>query len=480
MKILFVHEDFAVTYPQGMAYLSGALKEAGHETRLEFARHRDFLERVSKFRPDVLAYSVMTGVHTYYLDVNLRVKRELPELKAVSVFGGPHATFAPGLIEREGVDAVCVGEGENSFREFVDCLADGKDYTAVAGFHVRTKDGIVRNEPAPLVSDLDSLAQPDYNLFFDADPLAGRMIPKVFMPFRGCPFPCAFCFNHKARQLYAGKGRWIRAHSVEYILKAIEDVRERHAVPFVRFDSDNFLLFPEWLEEFAEKYPQRVGVPFEVHLRLDEVDEKKADLLVRAGCRKVEVGVEAGSDRVRMELMNRKMDKDTILRGCRILNDRGFALVCNNIIGSPSETFTEALETARLNADARPSYAAGYLYTPLPGTSMAEFAVEQRYFDGDFDKVGFAGFYGSSVLRYDDPMEKRRLENLQKLLGISVAFPVLIKALPFLTGLPLSPIYGFIHLLWWGLVVRFRVRSCPVQIRLLPQMIFRFFSRFGY
>ena len=68
------------------------------------------VERIAKeIDPDVIAYSVTTGRHRFYRQLNLELKRQLDFF---AVFGGPHATFFPDFVEEEGVDAVCRGEGE--------------------------------------------------------------------------------------------------------------------------------------------------------------------------------------------------------------------------------------------------------------------------------------------------------------------------------------------------------------------------------
>ena len=56
--------------------------------------------------------------------IHRAVKRERPAVW--SVFGGPHPTFFPEIIEEEGVDAVCIGEGEYPMLEMVRARAAGE------------------------------------------------------------------------------------------------------------------------------------------------------------------------------------------------------------------------------------------------------------------------------------------------------------------------------------------------------------------
>ena len=74
MRILFVCKDINLSEPMGILSLSAVLRRAGHETCLALAERRGFLARVHNFQPDVLAYSVTTGFHRYYLDLNRNSK----------------------------------------------------------------------------------------------------------------------------------------------------------------------------------------------------------------------------------------------------------------------------------------------------------------------------------------------------------------------------------------------------------------------
>ncbi|HSJ56574.1 MAG TPA: cobalamin-dependent protein, partial [Anaerolineae bacterium] len=109
--------------PQGVMYLSSALKAAGHEVELAVAAHHDPVAVARDFRPDVAAYSVITGSQRYYLALNRRLKAELPGVFAA--FGGPHPTFFPEMAGEEGVDGICRGEGEDAFVDLVNALAGG-------------------------------------------------------------------------------------------------------------------------------------------------------------------------------------------------------------------------------------------------------------------------------------------------------------------------------------------------------------------
>ena len=64
MKVLFVLEYL----PQemlGPMWLSRAIKDAGHECEAIFLPDKDWVEKIKEHAPDVVAYTVTTGMHLY-------------------------------------------------------------------------------------------------------------------------------------------------------------------------------------------------------------------------------------------------------------------------------------------------------------------------------------------------------------------------------------------------------------------------------
>ena len=116
--------------PQGIMSMSAVLKKAGHEVALTVASLEDPVAFARAFDPDILGYSVMTGSQRGYLELNLRMREALNPLRAaaqkppvLSVFGGPHPTFFPDMIDEPGVDGVCLGEGEDALLDLANELA---------------------------------------------------------------------------------------------------------------------------------------------------------------------------------------------------------------------------------------------------------------------------------------------------------------------------------------------------------------------
>jgi len=87
MRILFIMEGFFIE-PLGIMQLSACLKKAGHETDL-VTTEEGYKEKIREWKPEIIAYSVMTGNHKNFLELNKELKKKF---NFISLFGGPHAT----------------------------------------------------------------------------------------------------------------------------------------------------------------------------------------------------------------------------------------------------------------------------------------------------------------------------------------------------------------------------------------------------
>ncbi|MEK6820224.1 MAG: radical SAM protein, partial [Nanoarchaeota archaeon] len=335
MRVAFILKTITVSSPLGIMYLSAALKKEGHETALFYFRRRDFLEKLKRFKPDILAYSITTGAHREYIALNRKIKKSL---NAVSVFGGPHPTFYPEMIEENGVDAICRGEGEEAFVEFVNKLEKGKSTDRVKNFWIKRGKRIIKNPVRKLKENLDELPFPDREVVYKTDRFFLDFKMKRFMASRGCPFKCTYCFNRQYNQLYKNKGRIVRCRSVDNLLEEIKQVKSRYPTKLIKFVDDTFILDKIWLEEFCDKYRKEIGLPFICNIRADLVTEDIVEQLKKAMCIAVYIGIESGNEKARREVLERNMSDEQILNACRLFRKYGIKIIAQNMLGLPGET----------------------------------------------------------------------------------------------------------------------------------------------
>ncbi len=458
MRLLFIIKSID-NEPHGILHIASVLERAGHEVELVVATEADPLQVAREMQPRVVGYSVYTGTQKYYLDVNKRIKAQaraagLPE--PLSIFGGPHPTFFPEIINEEGVDAVCIGEGEFATLDLLNALERGEPIKHIQNWIIK-KDGQVYHNPLrPLVDDLDSLPFVNRELLYRNHAPSKNVRIRPFITARGCPYNCSFCFNHAYSELYDGKGKRVRRRSVNSVLREIKAVQREHPLEFVLFLDDTFILNRQWLREFAPRYHAEIGLPFWCQVRANLINDEIVRLLKDAGCVSVSFGLETANDQMRNEILKRDMSKEEIITAARLIKAHGIALMTNNMLGLPRGSLATDWETLELNIACRPDYANVFLYQPYPKTELGEMALREGYMDGTFDDLSGSVTEGS-LIRFADPADKRQIENLQKLLAITVEFPWLKPLVRQLIKLPSNPAFWLIYKLWKGYALKFRM-----------------------
>lgn len=350
MKIAFIVKQLTLSEPLGIMSLSPILKNAGHQAELFVVgkNQEEVMEKINNFKPDIVAYSIMTGTHRYYLDFNRQLKKKLNNLKFLSVFGGPHATFSPGMINEEGVDAICRGEGDIAFPDFIERLTKNEHYHT-PNWWIKSGEEIIKNEPRPLINNLDDLPFIDRKMVYDKSEFLKNRKVKTFLSSRGCPFDCTYCFNHAYKKLYQNLGQMVRKRSVDNLLTEIKNIKCDYPVEMVWFSEDLFAMDKNWLREFAQKYKSEINLLFCCTVRLNIVDEEMVSLLKQAGCVSVMTGIESANDHMRNNVLNRHISKEQMENSLQLLKKYGLAIDSSNIIGLPGETLDDMLATLSFN-----------------------------------------------------------------------------------------------------------------------------------
>jgi len=446
MKVVFIISTITISDPLGIMYLSSSLKKAGHQTDLICFKKENVFQKLNELKPDVIAYSITTGTHKEYIALNKEIKKQFD---VYAVFGGPHPTFYPEMIEEEGVDAVCRGEGEEAFTEFVDRLEKKKNFEKTKNFWVKHKGRIIKNPTRDLIQNLDSIPFPDREIIFKKDELIRDLKMKRFITNRGCPFKCSYCFNRQYNEIYKNnKGKMLRQRSVDNVLEEIKEVGEKYPLGVVKFVDDTFNLNKNWLVEFCEKYKKEINLPFICNVRADLMTDEIAKNLKSANCILVYMGIETGDEKMRREVLDRNMTDEQILNACRMIKKQGIKITSQNMLGLPGESLEGSFKTIQLNSECRPNLSGFSIFQPYPGTSLSNYAIANDFFDGNFDKLG-SSYLNTTALKYS-AYDKRRLENLYKLSIIAVRFPILHPLIKQMIKLPKNKVYDFLYLISYG------------------------------
>lgn len=433
MKVIFI-QDIMFEYI-GPMYISAVLKKAGHSVDLLIPNNKDYLTELKD--ADIIAMSCMSSGHNWYLDKAKEIKNKFPLLPIV--FGGPHPTFFPDIINNPNVDFVCVGEGEYAMLDLVNALQNKTDTEHIPNIYTKSN----RTEIRPLV-DINELPMPDRSIYYKYDFLR-KMPTKKFITGRGCPYQCTFCFNATFQDMYRGKGKYVRRLSPRKAIDEIKFVRDNYLpLKTVRFSDDTFAMDKKWLKEFLVLYKQEINLPFTYLLRAGELTDELARLTKEAGCISVWFGIESGNDIIRNNIMKKQVSRQQIIETAALLRKYKIKFGTYNMIGNPDETIENIFETIDLNIEIKTNYPGCTIFQPYPKTKIFEYCHEKHYIPNDFTPDDLSTMFDKITL---DIPHKDEVENLHKFFILLIKYPWLRPLVRKLIKLKPNPFFKLVFML---------------------------------
>jgi anaerobic magnesium-protoporphyrin IX monomethyl ester cyclase len=391
--------------PLGLMHVGAVARYAGHDVKI-FDRNHEIrtLQRLRDYKPDVVGITTFTGpmISDALLVTNFVKKKMSGHIPVV--WGGIHPTLMPEqTMSCTDIDYVVRGE-ELAFPRLLDAIEGKRSFEDVRGIAYRKNGNILLTPEQDLIENLDALPMLPWDLV-DAKKYLDLEI--VLVTSRGCPFKCAFCYNRKFN-----RSRW-RTFSINRIIKEIQTAESITNTRLIKFHDDNFAVSKKRMLAILDYLSPRYSINIEVRAR-----EVKDDLLSRLRKFKrswVFIGVETGSERL-LKHMAKDLSLDDIRSAYEKMHrEESIFTVAAVIVGLPTETRTEFLETLRLLDELDSTWPSVQIYTPFPGS---------RYYDeweaagGEVPKsliewtqyapdIGKTGLTGQKTLSYDPHLLKR-------------------------------------------------------------------------
>jgi anaerobic magnesium-protoporphyrin IX monomethyl ester cyclase len=365
MKISLISTS---TYPgdQGLRYVSSLLKKEGHIVKVIFLVDKEdyskkyskkVIEDLSKIckDDDLIGVSSMASTSIRGAQVIDYLKNIL---KKTVVWGGVHPTISPEKCIQQ-CDIICISEGEKAMAQLADNLSKGKDISKIENLWVKKDGEIIKNPIGALVHNLDELPYPDFDIedHYISD---GKKIRKFkeedfrgmifYQTERGCPNSCTYCINKRLKEINKGKGKILRTHSVDYVIKDL--IRLKRKFKSVKVfdirDETFFVRDLEYIRDFCKRYKSEVGLRWKCLGDPKNTSYEKLELCMEAGLTDIIIGIQ-GVERVNFQVYKRYLKDEHIIECAKIVNKfKDLAVMYDVITCNPYETKEDIYNMIRL------------------------------------------------------------------------------------------------------------------------------------
>jgi anaerobic magnesium-protoporphyrin IX monomethyl ester cyclase len=218
---------------------------------------------------------------------------------------------------------------------------------------------------------------------------------------RGCPYPCTYCAAPKIADLYdGGYANYGRRRSPENVIAELVEIQHSNELNYVVFLDDTFTINHAWVKEFCNMYSDSFHVPFSINARAETITKELLIILANAGCMHIIYGVESGSERVRRELLKRKISNSNLKDVFRWTRNAGIMVTANYMLGIPGEHKEDIEQTLALHDQLQPDDFGYFVFYPYPGTPLFEKCKEKGYLPDNYYEL--PANHRSSILTLPD------------------------------------------------------------------------------
>jgi anaerobic magnesium-protoporphyrin IX monomethyl ester cyclase len=321
-----------------------------------------------------LGVTVLTGAPiSDALRISRAAKLVRPDVPVV--WGGWHPSmFSRECLLERSVDVTVRGQGEETFAEIVQRLAQGRPLDDCAGCTVRLADGTIQENPARALAH-------DYGLipverYYE---LKGKR-QLDYISSQGCNFRCAFCSDP-----FVYGRKWVGLEPVRMAMR-LKELWDRYHFDDVNFQDETFFTKADRVEAMADRIvASGMKITWAATMRADQgirLPERVWERCKQSGLRRLLVGVESGSNEV-LKRIRKDIKIEQVFETAQKMVKFGLAGHFPFIVGFPDESednIQASLDCAKRLRSMSPDFLTPiYYFKPYPGSALVIEAVARGF-----------------------------------------------------------------------------------------------------
>jgi len=375
-------KNFYCTPYMGLGYLATAIRKKGYKVKIlhcikEKMNLNGFASYIRSTNPSVIGFTCVS------YDVG-SVQESIKVVKGINkavpvIVGGAHVSAVPKIaMERDFPDADYGfrGESEIGLPMLLDFINENSNISLekIPGL-IWKYDGQTHINPQIFHEDVDELGIPAWDLMdpreYEASPFHGfaRGFPLAPMiSARGCPFPCTFCSTKYQM------GQKMRYRSVSLILEEMKLLVNKYNVKEIQFLDDCFSVNKNKVMEICSGILEegiKVNWQCPNGLRVDTIDEEVLQIMKKAGCYHISVGIESANPNI-LKKMKKNISLELVEEKIAIAKKVGIKVTGFFILGFPGETEDDIRWTIKYARKIPIDKVLFSNFWPSPGTEIYE------------------------------------------------------------------------------------------------------------
>lgn len=379
-----IDEQRGFNPPLGLLYIATYLENyTSHQVEIldvqvEKVGYENLKRIIKAKNPDLIGITAMTFTLIDVIKTAKIIKEVSQDIKVI--LGGPHIHLFPEeTINLPEVDFLVLGEGEVTFTDLVNNINDPEKLKTTQGLVFKEKERIINTGLSRFINNLDELPFPARHLtpYRKYSSLLAKRSPITTMiTSRGCPYGCIFCNR-------AHLGKRFRARTAKNVVDEMEECVNMGIKEFLIYD-DTFTIDRNRVLGICDEIIERgLDIGWDIRARVDTVDEQMLNRLKEAHCERIHYGVEAGTNKI-LKVLRKGITLEQTKKAFKMTQKAGISTLAYFMIGSPTETREDILQTIRLAKDLNPDFVHITITTPFPGTALYKKGLEEGIFKRDY------------------------------------------------------------------------------------------------